>query len=166
MILLVGVISSAKADGLINFFTFNANPAYGRAYASLCLCIPAYGPDWVGQLSGGTSAGSLSPIGTPTAFLTGAGAGYINYGNVTVTGVEAGIPYFYALRYWPIFQPSFSLQTGIVQIILGGTTSAGGFFATPQANGFPSNGVPEPATFALAGLGLGALFVAHRRKRD
>src|ERR1041385_940104 len=125
LILLAGVASST-ADGIINFFTFNSNPAYGRVYSSPG--VLAAGPAYVGQLLGGLSSSSLAPIGSPAAFLTGAGAGIINFGNVTITGVEAGTPYFYALEYWAGAvrpAPDACNTSNPVQVTLGGTTSTG-----------------------------------------
>src|SRR5262245_44898249 len=98
LVLAAGAVTS-KADGIINFFTFNsANSALGKVYVgSVGGTLASGSAGYMGQLYGGLSAGSLAPIGTPTSFLNGAGAGIINFGNVTVTGVEAGTPYFYAL---------------------------------------------------------------------
>src|ERR1043165_4652536 len=141
--LVLGFVLNARADGIINFFTYNANSAYGRVYNWCTGQIIT--TNFFGQLMAGPSAGSIAPIGVPIRFQVINGIPAVVGSNVTVSGVGAGTPYYYALRVWdgPSYaQASTAFGTsGTVQVILGGTDDSGGFFAPPQANGFHTFGI-------------------------
>ena len=91
---------SAPWQGQINFFTFNAqNGNLGHVFKDPAKTMGLDG-SYFGQLLGGTTASSLSPIGAPVSFLSGAAAGIINSGIVAITGTNPGETYFYALAAW------------------------------------------------------------------
>ncbi len=177
-------VSTAVAcfgQGQIQFVTFNSDPLKGKVFApgGTTLLDSTY----FGQLLGGTSAtGSLSPIGSPVAFLSGAGAGIINSSTVNIPGTFGGDAYFYALAAWSsvggtittyaaALANSASLLTDSrvagnpVQITLGGTPAGGGTPSAPQnSNGFNNFSlVPEPSTVVLGFLGAAALLLRRRR---
>src|SRR5882724_13373703 len=85
--IVMAFVSTAVAcfgQGQIQFLTFNVDPLKGRVFATDGT-TPLDGT-YLGQLLGGTSASSLLPIGSPLAFLSGGGAGYINGPTVSITG--------------------------------------------------------------------------------
>lgn len=62
---------------------------------------------------------------------------------------------------------SFGISGASTSGSLGGTDANGNLFLPPSTTGFTSfslTSVPEPATFALAGLGAAAMLIFRRRK--
>jgi len=164
----IAVQTSAFAQGTINFFTFNANPAFGQAFQAGGT-IPL-DSTYLGQLWGGTvnDPTTFQAIGTPLSFA--GSSGYINGPTVTVPNGGAGATYFYQLRAWNSANGSTwaAGSAGPGQFGMSGTASltlGGGTVTGPNANGFASFSlVPEPSTFALGALGIGALLAVRRRK--
>lgn len=175
--LLLVPVSSSRGQGTINFVTFNAiDGNLGIVYAVGGLV--GVDSSFLGQLYVGSSPSSLSPVGSPVAFLDGAGRGYINGPTVTVTGIPGGpgTSAFYSLYAWnaaagatyenaALNASGVIGQSGVQQIMpLGG--------GTPPNTALPSDAnlhlaftvapVPEPAAVVF-GL-LGALAFMLRRK--
>jgi hypothetical protein len=136
------------------------------------------GPQFMAELLVGTTANSLSSLAT-TGFLTGNGAGYFNGGNLAVPGVFPGQVAWFEVRVWNTASGgSFSqaqasgLQNSWWRSSIFTEPLGGGLInptpPTPLAGLGNSpvylNGVPEPCTIALAGLG-GALVVFRIRRR-
>jgi hypothetical protein len=130
------------------------------------------GPNWVGQLwAAPTTAGPLVAQGTPSAFRTGAAAGFISPATVTLTGIAAdAASAAFQLRVWDTTSgadyagalirgesPVFTVNA------IGGTLNP-----APVLSGLVSfnavGPIPEPSTFALAGLGAAALLIFRRRQ--
>ena|SRR2546425_303182 len=181
-VILMASVSTAVVcfgQGQINFFTFNAqNANLGHVYSDPAKTMGLDG-SYFGQLLGGTSASSLSPIGSPVSFLSGAAAGIINSGIVAITGTSPGDTYFYALAAWAsaggatyaaaLAAPATSFLTDSrvvgtpIQVTLGGTGPSG-VVPVPTANAFNSFSlVPEPSTIVLGLLGAGALLFRRRK---
>ena len=170
-------VSTAVAcfgQGQIQFLTFNVDPLKGKVLNGTTPLDSTY----FGQLLGGASASSLSPIGSAVAFLSGGGAGYINGPTVGIPGTFGGDAYFYALAAWSSVggtittyaaalanRASLLTDSNTVPITLGGTPAGGGTPLTPQnANGFNNFSlVPEPSTVVLGFLGAAALLLRRRR---
>jgi hypothetical protein len=145
----------------------------------------ALGGTWVVSLMGGASAGSLS-LQTTASLADNSNAGGINAVNVNwTTGFPAGTAAWFqvlvsnggaysgqsqvfsavpqASVYSPIYQtaspvnstwtPGTFVPVDLVQL-------GGGYFGGIAVS---AGVVPEPGTFALAGLGLAALLVLRRR---
>jgi len=178
-LLLVGVVSlvgvsSVCAQGTVNFL----NRITGT------LDVPIY-LDRVGVggtlLSGAnflatlywsaTQNGSFAPIvEPPSAFRTGAGAGYWNAGadSTRVVGVLANNPVWLQVRAWD----STSGATYDIAKAAGGlwgdsnvfqVTTGGGILAPANMTGLQSFAlVPEPSTLALGILGAVALMFRRR----
>ncbi len=90
---------------------------------------PLEGTNWLAQLCAGPSAGSVTPIGDPLPFLTGAGAGYIDVrdGGVRyIPTAQPGAVTFVQLRYWDVLTGTTWQQAGnrgtssVIQITTGG----------------------------------------------
>jgi hypothetical protein len=130
---------------------------------------------------GGLTSGSLSPLITltPADFFLPAGTPgqYIDYlGNVVgPASLGDNQPFFVELLAWTGSAASF----GAAQSDPGAFLADSGVFSNPSGGGgsppttpatltgMPSMNlvaVPEPATFALAGLGLASLLIFRRRK--
>lgn len=130
--------------GLVNFFTFDPDPAMGRV--SDTDGITPVNSAFLGQIYAGTNAteAALSAVGTPVAFLSGQGAGYIRSGLVSVPNTSGGQTIYYQLRAWD----SSSRATYEAAVANGGkagksaivSTVAGGGLRQlpPNANGFES----------------------------
>lgn len=125
------------------------------------------GPEWTAQLYGGPAGGALAPLLPSTTFRTGNGAGFVVDPGVSVAvpGVAPGAQATLVLRAFTggSFETSQNFGSSEpITIALGGGT-------LPPTNltglqGFSVTLIPEPSTYALAALGLGALVLFRRRK--
>lgn len=132
----------------------------------------------------GASSSSLSLIAS-TTFRTGTGTalpkGLVIGGTATVPGVEPNSPGFYQMVAWDnaggtildwASAKANSASWGFSDVFptgaLGGIDPVSGSPITaPNTAGWVSfniTAIPEPATFALAGLGAAALLIFRRRK--
>jgi len=158
-------------------------------YTGVGSTAAALGGTWVVTLMGGTSAGSLSL--QTTASLADASSS--NFGgidqtrNLTLAGMPAGTPAYFQVDVSNgagysgqsiLFQatPQASVYSSIFYLPPSpvnstwtpGTFEMTDFVANVGAGsgyfgGIAVSAVPEPGTFALAGLGLAALLVLRRR---
>lgn len=173
---------TAKADYQIQFITFNG-PQNNHVF-DVDGTTKLSGSTFLGQLYTGTSAGALSAIGTPTAFLTGAGAGFIEaIGALSVTSgtIFGGTSGFYQLRVWnaaggatyEAASATIGAKTGTslaTAVTFGGNPSSGpgAPITPPQANlhssfSLSTVAVPEPATIALGLFGAAGLLIRRRK---
>ena len=129
------------------------------------------GGGFVAEFLAGTSALSLSPVGLPTPFLTGAEAGYFSGGIRTIDSVLPGAVAFVRIRAWQLSSGptyDFAVNRGLIEM----TVPTGGIGGGPPGNligmqpfcigGFAC--VPEPSTLALLFLG-GVFLTAHLQRR-
>ena len=158
---------------LANFVTGSINAPIFQSDGTTKLIGPTYS---AGLMAGATST-SLSFVGSPVAFLTGGGAGFIPATAETLPGIAAGATAFVQFVAWnSSLYPTFAAAeaSGAVNVwgasqILQVTTGGSG---SPPSVPAPMTGltsfnlrvVPEPSTFALAGLGAAALMIFRRRK--
>jgi len=125
----------------------------------------------------GAQASTLTLL-TSTTFRTAAGnalpAGLVTGGTVTVPGFAAGTSIEFQIRVWDNTAgatwdtTSFRGASALINsAALGGIDSGGNPVSTPATTGWSSFNVvqiPEPTSFALAGLGAAALMIFRRRK--
>ena len=115
-------------------------------------------------------------IGGP-AFPIALGNGLFSSGTVTINNIAEGANAEYVIIGWTgaftTYDAAFANGTGMVGQSAIATTATGDPLATPVPGfpvslrytfaGFPQAIIPEPTSFALAGLGLAALLVFRRR---
>ncbi len=124
--------------------------------------------------------GSLSPQGVTTTFRTGAGAGFIAQASDTLGNVpkdSAGATLEIVAwdnssgLYSTWTQASVAWAAGLIAAgesgpvnvaLIGGDVNTPPNFNTPSFNLYFT--IPEPSTFALAGLGAAAMLIFRRRK--
>ena len=169
------------------------NSAYGTtSWAGWTLIGTALGGQYGGSstmaelliANGSTTEASLLPTTPIATFRTGAGAGWIQ-GAITVTANNVHDPGLATLEMvaWDDSSGLYSTWALAQAAWYAGWIAAGksqlwndtlGGFGTPVP-GFPPNlqaesfnlyflAIPEPSSFALAGLGLATLLVSRRRK--
>lgn len=136
-------------------------------------------------LMGGATAGALAQYGSTASFIGAGAPGYFNGGAATISTVAPGSTGFFQVIVWD--STLGNTTTGATEAeavayaaaghgdvigfstIFQNTTGGVGSPATPPATltgltSFSLNPVPEPATFALAGLGAAAALIFRRRK--
>jgi hypothetical protein len=141
---------------------------------------PVSGADYSAQLLWGLASDSLAPIGVPVAFYSDRDTkyGYINGGDVVVAD-GAGVAGFVAMVAWDhnagadyASAMAAGGQTGMSNVIpltLGGDPGTGDPpIATPNLVGLEAfqltaEIIPEPSTFALGLIGIGALMLRRRK---
>lgn len=149
-------------------------PAGTTDYAGFPLLA---GASYSAQLWGATGSdlgATLTAQGSPTTFRTGAAAGFVNPATVTLTGIAAdAASAVMQLRVWDntggaTYDTATVKGASPVFVVnaIGGTLNP-----APSLNAlvsFNATGggpvIPEPSTFALAGLGAAALLIFRRRK--
>jgi hypothetical protein len=169
---------AAYAQGTVNFANIQGT-----------LNVPVYQSDGTTKLSGatymaellaGTTAANLNISVATTGFLTGTGAGYFSGGAKTITGIAGGATAWLQVRFWNTVNGS----TFAAAAASGANNAFGSSTAFQVTLGDPSaspptvpaalsglagqtlalNGIPEPSSLALAGLGAAAMLVFRRRK--
>jgi hypothetical protein len=170
------LFSVPKSGGSVELFY----AAPGTAYSSL-LNGANKAPNYT--TLAGFLAGNAGWTAGPITSILPIAAGQFNGGTVTLTGIAAGANASYAILGW---NGSFaSLDLAMASALTAGSTTFIGE-STPLATttggaGVPPStatalnasfqgmtlvpvGVPEPSTFALAGLGAAAMLILRRRK--
>ncbi|HOX57721.1 MAG TPA: PEP-CTERM sorting domain-containing protein [Candidatus Paceibacterota bacterium] len=127
-------------------------------------------------------AGGLGASGAPSAVLVNTGNGIFNGGTFTLQGVAGGASASYFALGWTGAATTFDLAleqalAGNALIGMSGvfTTATGDPLATPPGAAAITRNtfggitlapafIPEPSTFALAGLGIAAMMIFRRRK--
>ena len=188
-ILGLAAIASVQAQGNINLYNYNSTGAVANP---IVYGAGSGGPLGVGVTTGGYTVGMYIVAGNQTAAINASfnGSGYdlITGMGSQVTGVGATTPLgdFDPGEYSAAseFNTGFVGQTvTVVVVAYQGANYAGATVrghsqaftmlttaATENAaltgsfmNGFAVSAVPEPSTFALAGLGLAGLLIFRRR---
>jgi hypothetical protein len=127
---------------------------------------------WVVQAYVGADAGSLAPVGTPVSFREGAAAGYFAGGAVDA-GVANGTQVMVQLAAWNTNDGAdyAAAMANMGAVGMSGTLSVtvdGPPNTPPNLIGLEpwsvsAEVIPEPSTFALGLLGIGALMLRRRK---
>jgi hypothetical protein len=123
----------------------------------------------------GSTEGQLQALGQPATFQTGVQAGYFTGGARTIPGFAGGANIAGQVRIWntaagstyaaALLSPIGEVQESIVFTLQLATPPATPTSLTPlNGQNLVLVPVPEPSTFALAGLGAAALLIFRRRK--
>jgi hypothetical protein len=174
----LAMAASAYAQGTITYWNSGIDNATGGGTYD----APIFDVDGTTRLSGAAytvglySNGTLVP-GSQQTFLTGAGAGFFNpVFDLVIPGSAPGSTPTLEVRAWQTSAGSFAAAQGgagtygsfsYTSPALGGVNPAPPppSFFPPTMTGLQSFSlVPEPSTYALGMLGLGALAMMRRRK--
>lgn len=128
----------------------------------------------------GVAESSLTPQGATTTFRTGGAVGNVALATITLGNVPADAAaatievvawdnssglyptWTEALAAWNAGTIAAGKSGAFTVNAIGGTANTAPLFNIPSFNLYMN--VPEPSTFALAGLGLAAMLVMRRRK--
>jgi hypothetical protein len=157
--------ASAFAQGTLNFANaaagVNAPITVGAANGPRATG-PTYTVDLWWGAAGTTDSTTLTELNQPATFNSGAQSGYFTGGARTITGVAGGTAIVVQVRAWDTTAPTLVGASGLFNVTLATAP------ATPAnlvgLNSFFIPVVPEPSSFALAGLGAAALVIFRRRK--
>jgi hypothetical protein len=167
---IVALTGGVLGQGTVNFQTT------GGGVNAQVLTAAGVGADntYFGQLFAGPTADSLLPMGAPRAFLA---QGYFGPQAVTIDNISAGGAAFVQLRAWASANGSTwdaatsqaVYEAGMSPIL--SLSSTGNPLAEPPGTpvnlvglqGFQMEVIPEPSTWALLALGLGALALRRRK---
>jgi hypothetical protein len=165
---MLALAGASLGQGLINGINYNAaNNVLGQVTRADGTTLA--GSDVLGQWYVGTPGGSLVAQGAPVAFISN---GIVSAGTVTVAGIAAGAQADVQLRSWlaasgATYEAALANPAGetglsnVTTITLGGGVTTPAFVSglTPTTMAL----VPEPSTWALMALGLGALALRRRK---
>lgn len=175
---ILALTGGVLGQGTVNFINFSVNPAIDGRVTTAAGTLA--GASYWGQLFAGATADSLSAVGAPVAFrnnAAGAATGVVSGGAVTIAGIPAGGAAFVQLRAWAAASGSSWDEasgnpvgefgsSGIINLASTGdpTASPPGLpAALVGLQPFTLEVVPEPSTWALLALGLGALALRRRK---
>lgn len=168
LVSMLALAGTMLGQGEINGINFNpANNVNGQVTRADGSTLA--GNDVMGQLYVGPAGGSLVAVGTPRAFLQN---GIISFGTVSVTGVAAGASADVVLRSWTAASGNSWEEandgrlaevgeSNQITITLGGGVNPPAYLSGLTATTMEI--VPEPSTWALMALGLGALALRRRK---
>jgi hypothetical protein len=180
LVSMLALAGSTLGQGYVNFINYNPSQnVNGLVTRSAETGGAAAGDTIYGQLWAGAPGASLAPVGQPELFRnnasTGAPTGVISGGVVEIPGIAAGGAADLQLKSWTasagtdfdVAMGTIGAEWGESNVISLGATGDGGvvtpaFLAGLQATTM-SLVVPEPSTWALMALGLGALALRRRK---
>jgi hypothetical protein len=170
-------VTGASAQGTLNFSSASAGAVFRTSNSLGALAAGAtYEADlWYGAQ--GSAESALTELGLPSYFQTGAQAGFFTGTGPSITGGARTIPGFAGgtaitaqVRVWNATSGATydtSSETGKSALFSITLTTAP---ATPvnltglNGQNIQLTNIPEPATVAMAGLGLAGLMIFRRRK--
>jgi len=168
--------AAALAQGTVNFASYVPASGLNVKVFDTDGLTPLTGPNYVAQLYAGTSATSLSPVGSAVAFGTAARAGYIiGGGAVTIPTIAGGATATIELKAWDSTKgtswelaqsagSAVGASTAFTVVLGGGGVPPGPPADLVGLTTFSLVAVPEPSTIALGFLGGAALLLRRRNK--
>ncbi len=167
----------AHAQGTVNFNNFVSGEVNARVSlqsSGAFLAGTQYGIQLYSGISG-SSALTLTANGAVLNFRTASGAGYLNPNGTDTTRVIAGVTPGSAatiqVRAWDLTTGStwetatIRGESNLLTLNTGGAGNPPGLPANLVGlQAFSIAPIPEPSTFALGALGVGALLMVRRRK--
>jgi hypothetical protein len=179
------VASAAYGQGQVSFKNYFGNVNTDPAVFASGGTTKLQGAQYLVGLYAGPTSGSEAQIAT-TPFLTAAAAaGFFQAGTVSIPTVAGGATAFLTINVWDTTLNGtttgatwaqalayHAANPGIANIegqstefsLVPGAPPNPPTFLVPGLTSFSMNAVPEPSTFALAGLGAAALMIFRRRK--
>jgi len=151
------IVQSAPTSSIaqVNFFTYNRTAGFGRVFRADG--TTPLGTNFLAQLYAGTNSAEagLVKVGTPVAFLSGTGAGYIRAGIVNINGVAPGQTVYLQVRAWDSaagtsYEAAVTAgrargKSAIFTLTAGGDVS----YMPLEANNFASFSLGEPPIITL-----------------
>jgi hypothetical protein len=136
---------------------------YGASTAPEAALIPVTSAPARLRASTSTAIGTWSAGGFRTLTGFDFGAGTVNI-QLRAWDITLGATYELAFQN-PAFAGSLSGKSSVFQYLIPASSGApGGDFVMKNFQTFAVDAIPEPSTFALAGLGAAALLIFRRRK--
>jgi len=188
------VASAAYGQGTVLFKNYYGSVANDPAVWNSAHTAKITGTQYIAGLQSGSASGSLTEVAGATApfFTQAAAAGFFQDGTVSLANVAGGATAFLKVEIWDTTLNGTTTGATFAQAqayaLANGLANEWGLsaqFSIPTGNpngvpptpanqfntgvdpmlGFNMAAVPEPSTFALAGLGAAALMIFRRRKQ-
>jgi hypothetical protein len=173
----VAAVMAIQSFGQGTILGSNAGATFSSPVFDIDGTTPLSGATFLAQVYGGADAGSLTALGAPVAFLTGASEGYFFSGTLTVPGVVGGGVATIVVRAWNAAGGATYEQASAT---IGARAGESNIFTVTTGNpaGSPPTSpaalagmesfnlvtvVPEPSIIALGLVGCG-LFMLRRKK--
>jgi len=173
-LLITASSGTALAQGTVWFLNVDQSQGLDAPFYQSDGVTKLSGPQFMAELLAGTSANSLVSIAT-TGFLQGVVAGYFNGGVWVVPGVPQSGTAWVQVRAWNSASGASFLQAqasglpnswgqSAIFTVVTGSMAQPGILTGLGTSPIFLNPVPEPPTFALAGLGGLIAFQLLRRR--
>jgi hypothetical protein len=180
LIIVPALCLRANAQGTIRFMNIRPGGAIDAPVYQSDGVTKLSGAQYLAELLAGPGPSSLGPVAT-TEFLTGNAVGYFDGGTVAVNSVPPGNTAWVQVYVWNMSSgasfaqaqnsglPNSWWQSSVFDVQTGGQLTGTGTAPPGPLLGLGTspvylNGVPEPATLALTGLGAVSVLLRFLRR--